>query len=232
MTASSAQTEPDYLTDALVEAYLRDHPDFFERHESVLDVLHVPHPAGGSISLIERQVRVLRDKHGALEQRLGELVDHARENERVGSHLHRLACTLMQAEDVDAVLALTQEALRDEVQAEWVSIRLIGAEHGELHQLPAADLNAFEDLFGRGRPQCGRLPRPALEALFGAEAENIGSAILMPLAVDGNRIGVLGLGSRSSERFLPDMGIYFLTHLGELLTASIRYHGDRARSSV
>lgn len=234
MTASSAQTEPDYLTDALVEAYLRDHPDFFERHPSVLDVLHVPHPAGGSISLIERQVRVLRDKHRALEQRLGELVEHARENERVGGHLHRLACTLMQAEDIDAVLALTQEALRDEVQAELVSIRLIGAEHGELHRLPAADLGAFEDLFGRGRPQCGRLPRPALEALFGAEAEaeGIGSAILMPLATGGERIGVLGLGSRSAERFLPDMGIYFLTHLGELLTASIRYHGDRARSSV
>jgi uncharacterized protein len=138
MTVSSPKTEPDYLTEGAVEAFLRDHPDFFERHLSLLDVLRLPHPSGGSVSLMERQVALLRDKHRYLEQRLAELVERARDNERVGLHLHRLACTLMHADGLDAVLALTQEALRDELKAELVSIRLVGHRGWhDLHRLHA-----------------------------------------------------------------------------------------------
>jgi uncharacterized protein len=228
MNASPQKTEPDYPTEAAVEAFLRQHPDFFERHLPLLDVLKLPHPVGGSVSLIERQVAVLRDKHRFLEHRLAELVERARENERVGLHLHRLACTLMHAEGLDAVLALTQDALRDELKAELVSIRLAGGEGDDLHRLRAEDLEYFEELFARGRPQCGRLPKPALQAMFGDDADAIGSAILMPLSVDGQHTGVLALGSRSADRFLPDMGTYFVTHLGELLGEAIRCHDVRS----
>lgn len=227
MTASSPRSEPEFPHEDAIEAFLRQHPDFFERHVALLAVLRLPHPAGGSVSLIERQVGLLRDKNRFLEHRLTELVERARENERVGLHLHRLACTLMHAEGLDEVLALTQEALRDELKAELVSIRLIAAESGELHRLPPGDLQHFDELFARGRAQCGRLPRPALQAMFGADAEVIGSAILMPLSVDGRKIGVLALGSRSQERFLPDMGTYFVTHLGELLAEAICCHDPR-----
>ncbi len=228
MTASSPRTEPDFPTEDAVEAFLRRHPDFFERHLPLLDVLRLPHPSGGSVSLVERQVALLRDKNRFLEQRMAELVERARENERMGLHLHRLACTLMHAEGLDAVLALTQEALRDELKAELVSIRLVTEDSSDLHRLAPVDLEPFEELFARGRALCGRLPRPALDALFGDDAAAIGSAILMPLSVDGQKIGVLGLGSRSPERFLPDMGTYFVTHLGELLAEAICCHDARS----
>jgi uncharacterized protein len=224
MNVSSPKSEPDYLTEGAVEAFLRDHPDFFERHLSLLGVLRLPHPSGSSVSLIERQVALLRDKHRYLEQRMAELVERARDNERVGLHLHRLACTLMHAEGLDAALALTQEALRNELKAELVSIRLAGDGEDDLHRLRAEDLEYFEELFARGRPQCGRLPKPALQAMFGDDADTVGSAVLMPLSVDGQKTGVLALGSRSADRFLPDMGTYFITHLGELLAESIRCH--------
>jgi uncharacterized protein len=194
----------------------------------LLDLLRLPHPAGGAVSLIERQVALLREKNRYVEQQLAELVERARENERMGQHLHRLACTLMGAEGLDAALALTQEALRTELKAEMVSIRLTGDTRDDLHRLSELDQEYFEELFARGRPQCGRLPKPSLQAMFDADAEAVGSAILMPLSVDGLKIGVLGLGSRSPERFLPDMGIYFVTHLGELLAEAILSHDRRS----
>jgi uncharacterized protein len=228
MTATSPRNEPDFPTEEAVEAFLRRHPDFFERHVPLLDVLRLPHPSGDSVSLIVRQVSLLREKNRYLEQRLAELVERARENERTGLHLHRLARTLMHAEGLDAVLALTQEALREELKAELVSIRLVAQDGSDLHRLAPADVEQFEELFARGRAVCGRLPRPILEALFGDETATIGSAILMPLSVDGRKIGVLGLGSRSPERFLPDMGTYFVTHLGELLAEAICCHEARS----
>lgn len=228
MTASSPKADPEFLDEAAVDAFLRERPDFFERHLALLDILRLPHPAGGAVSLIERQVSLLREKNHYLEQQLAELVERARENERVGQHLHRLACTLTGSEGLDAALALTQEALRTELKAELVSIRLAGDHRDGLHRLNAVDQEYFEELFARGRPQCGRLPKTALQVMFDADAEVVASAILMPLSVDGARIGVLGLGSRSPERFLPDMGIYFVTHLGELLAEVIRSHDARS----
>ena len=46
-----------------VADFLRTHPDFFERHLALLTELVVPHSSrGGAVSLLERQVGVLRDQ--------------------------------------------------------------------------------------------------------------------------------------------------------------------------
>ncbi|WP_018867633.1 MULTISPECIES: DUF484 family protein [unclassified Thioalkalivibrio] len=214
-----------------VEAYLRAHPDFFQDHLPLLDILRIPHPSGGAVSLLERQVALLREKHRAMEQHMGELVERARDNERMGQHLHELAKTLMRAENLDAVLALTQDALRNELGAERVSIRLAHRKVDDLHALDKGELGTFDPLFSRGKAQCGRVPAEMLDVLFD-DAEEIGSAILMPLGDDADRIGVLGLASESADRFQPDMGTYFVTHIGDLLAESIRCHVERTHAAA
>ena len=58
-----------------VADYLQNHPDFFERNANVLARLRVPHERGVStVSLVERQVLVLRDKHQKLEAKVREFV--------------------------------------------------------------------------------------------------------------------------------------------------------------
>lgn len=224
-------------TEEKIDRYLREHPDFFERHLALLDILRLPHPTQGSVSLLERQISLLRNKHRALEQRMGELIANARDNERVSRHLHALACTLMRADSLDAVLALTQEALRDELQAEFVSIRLLNASNDPLHQLDpvAPDLGnrdgrgpGIEAVFQQRDPLCGRLPKDLLETIFGESAELIGSAIVMPLFLEAEPLGVLALGSRSVQRFGPDVGTYFVTHLGSLLSEALYCQTTRA----
>ena len=228
---ATAPEHPTGLTADDVEAYLRDHPDFFQDHLPLLDILRLPHPSGGAVSLLERQISLLREKHRAMEQHMAELVARARDNERMGRHLHDLAKTLLRAEDLDAVLALTQDALRNELGAERVSIRLAQHAVDDLHALESGDLPAFEPLFARGGAQCGRVPAEMLDILFG-DAEDVGSAILMPLGSEGEPIGVLGLASESPDRFQPDMGTYFVTHIGELLTESIRCHVERTHAAA
>lgn len=229
MTATPRKTSTAAAkTEEKVERYLREHPDFFERHVALLDILRLPHPTQGSVSLLERQVTLLRDKHRFLEAKMAELIANARDNERVSRHLHALACTLMRAESLDAVLALTQEALRDELQAEFVSIRLLSAGSDPLHRMEPTIAVGMEPVFQQREPQCGRLPRGLLEAIFGESAELIGSSIVMPLFLEGNPLGILALGSRSAQRFGPDVGTYFVTHLGSLLAEALYCHTMRA----
>ena len=52
------------FTEDTIAGYLKANPEFFERHASLLNSLRLPHDAGGSaVSLIERQVLVLRQKN-------------------------------------------------------------------------------------------------------------------------------------------------------------------------
>jgi uncharacterized protein YigA (DUF484 family) len=51
------------LTADIVSDYLREHPDFFEQHPDVLRDLKISHVGDGAVSLVERQVAVLRERN-------------------------------------------------------------------------------------------------------------------------------------------------------------------------
>ena len=59
-------------------AFLQAHPDFFITHTHLLADLVVPHESGGAVSLIERQVAVLRDQNRQVRRELADLVQIAR----------------------------------------------------------------------------------------------------------------------------------------------------------
>lgn len=219
------------LSEEAVESYLRAHPDFFERHLSLLEVLRLPHPSGVAVSLIERQMAVLRDKNRALERKLMDLVHTARENERLSQRMHQLALGVMEAESLDAVLAITQEQLRNEFRADVVVVRLCGDPVQGMHFMAEDDpaMQSLAHLFEHRRPVCGRLSDTQLHALFTEEdAPTVASAVAVPL-LDGTRpLGFLALGSQEASRFHPGMGTLFLGYLGEIISHAIGARLGRA----
>ena len=226
--AAPASEPAPPLSKEEVAAWLRQHPDFLDRHPEVLEAIELHHRAHGAASLVERQMQLLRDRNRQLERKLMELVEIARENEHLSTRLHHLALALLEADDASDVVNIAQDLLRDELKADFVTLRLIGnpqAEETGLHFVPPEEpaLARFEDLFHSGRPLCGRVSREQLEWLFGDQADDIASAVLIPLK-DPNRIGLLALGSRDPHRFHPGMGTLFLGTLGELLARALRHH--------
>ena len=53
--------------------FLRDHPDFFERHPELLADMLLPHETGSAVSLVERQVSVLREQWDDFKKKLQQL---------------------------------------------------------------------------------------------------------------------------------------------------------------
>lgn len=208
-----------------VAAYLQHHPDFFERHLSLLARLRLPHQRGGAtvVSLVERQVSVLRDKHAALERKLVELVHAGRANDLLADKVHRLARRLMAARSRTEAIAHLEDSLRKDFDALHLVLLLIGdypdlAGHGFVHTVHAAHphLKYFETVFSYGKPRCGQLREAQRELLFGREARNIGSVALLPLGRQGS-LGLLALGSPDSARFHPGMGTDFLARVGDFV---------------
>jgi len=208
------------MDETVIADYLQSHPEFFQRHSDLLETLQVPHQAG-TASLIERQVAVLRDKNRDLEEQLSGLIRTARGNEQIVTRLQRFTLELMRADGLDDVIATCQEVLRDDFNADFVTLRIIGGD--DTMHFVAPDnktLKHFDKLFDSKKPVCGRLKKEQQVFLFDKNAETVKSVALIPLA-GAKRMGILALGSEDETRFHPGMGTVFISHLGELISSSL-----------
>ena len=222
---TAAETEEESIA-----AYLQRTPDFFERHQAVLARLRLPHARGGTtISLVERQIEVLREKQAALENKLAELVRVARANDAISERLQRFTRRLLLgAVPREQAVARIEAGLREDFDAFHAALVLIGepsapaASPRFVRTVPATDpnLKSFETLFSSGKPRCGQARDSQREFLFGPEGPEMGSVALVPLGMKGS-MGLLALGSADRERFHPAMSTEFLARLAELITEAL-----------
>lgn len=211
-----------------VRRYLAAHPDFFVNNDDLLPELTIPHPVGGAVSLLEHQVHLLRSSNQSLKKRMQLHVELARENERLNDRMRELCLALFQHNKLNDRLDVLSKHLHDDINADAVTVRLYCPKTRQAGSgLPRELLidpetqrftETFQTFLKGKQPLCGRLKNAQKDTLFGDQAEQIQSAVLTHLGSYANQdpIGLLAIGSYSADRFQPDMGTDFLTHLGEL----------------
>ena len=112
---SASKNAGSSLDESEVADFLRTHPDFFERHLALLSELVVPHSArGGTVSLLERQVGVLRDQLSIEKSRLASLIDKAKENSRLQQRLQRCFERITRTRDMTELLDAVPRVLQAE----------------------------------------------------------------------------------------------------------------------
>ena len=143
--SSAGQTDEERI-----ERYLTLNPDFFERHQPLLARMRLPHMRTGStVSLVERQVEVLREQKTDADRRLAEFVAVARANDHLAERIHRFTRRLLRAGGAAAGLAALEASLREDFDAFHSVLMLTspvaalaGVELGPfLRKLPADDAN-------------------------------------------------------------------------------------------
>jgi len=209
--------------------YLHKHPDFFQRHEYLLEELVLPHPHGGkAISLIERQVGLMREQKQSLKKQLQQLSQSARTNELLLERLQALILTLIDSTSIDDAVERMRQGLHQDFHADAVELHLFGDQAHEVSRDDPA-LKHFQTVLHNRRPICGHLRHEQLRFLFGERGEEIASAVLIPLcepAQDGC-LGLLGIGSIDAKRYHPAMDTLFVNHLGAVATRILRAHRER-----
>jgi uncharacterized protein len=232
MTKQTARgIDANAMDDERIAEHLVAHPDFFERHASVLARLRLPHQRGSAaVSLVERQVLVLREKNGTLEQRLHELIENGRTNDATTERMHKLTRRLIRARDLPGVVAALETSLREEFGASrWVAlitdtslpgIAGFANQHVRVIARGAPELRIFESFFENARPRSGQIRDTQREYLFGGDGSPVGSSALIPLGERAS-LGLLAIGSHDTERFLPTMSTDFLVRIGELVSEAM-----------
>jgi uncharacterized protein YigA (DUF484 family) len=224
------------FSDDTIADYLRGHPDFFERNPLLLLSLRLPHRTGGSaISLVERQVSMLRQRNSQLERQFKDLVAVAKQNDVLVEKIHQLGLKLMRAADLPACLERLESSLREDFAAERAALVLFtetapaaAVRDGFVTRVPADDalVRPFGAFLRAARPRCGPL-RDRQKAVFGADGEQLSSAALVPLG-EAASLGFLIIGSRSPDHFHPGKRMDFLARLGDLLAVMLSDERRRA----
>jgi uncharacterized protein YigA (DUF484 family) len=223
--------ETDAPDDDAIAEYLIAHPDFFERHSSVLARLKLPHQRGSAaISLVERQVLVLREKHATLERKLQELIENARANDAIADRCHRLTRRLLRSRDLAGVSLALETSLREDFGASrWLILvtnpdvpRLAELEDSHVRLVPrgSPELKIFETFFENARPRSGQIRDTQREYLFGTHADAVGSMVMIPLGERAS-LGLLAIASNDTQRYLPTMSTDFLVRIGEIVSEAL-----------
>lgn len=209
-----------------VVRYLKDQPDFFEQHISVLLDLKLPNLHDEkAISLSEYQVAALREKNALLESKLRELIKFGEENDALGDRVHRFSLALLMAANLDALLHAIYYNLREDFAVPHIGLRLWRGE------MPVSDRPEFTPTSnelrmyaeGLSHPSCGPHALYETGSWFGEEGGHLKSFAMVALRTT-HTFGMLVLASEDAGRFYQGMGTLYLKRLGELVSVAL----DRA----
>lgn len=217
--------------ETIVAKFLRKHPNFLKKNPEVLESQQLLHNSGVAASLIERQVKMLREKNEELNRQLNRLIQVASENEQLMSRLHQLTIELMAIPDLSDFFGHLSEKLMEDFNADIFKVCLFGsapvviedeslAESVRLISREDGDVQKFHDQLDKGETVCGRHSQTKLEFLFDSRARWVQSTALLPLGKKGEH-GLMAIGSSDPARFYPGMGTLFLELLADVVCTKL-----------
>ncbi|MDE0875783.1 MAG: DUF484 family protein [Porticoccaceae bacterium] len=205
-----------------VRGYLRDNPSFFDENPDILETMIVPHNTEGAVSLIERQLAVLRSRNSEMKEQLDSLYSAAQENEMMFEKTNHLISGLLEANNLGALIESLYESLGSDYGVEAYSLTLFGDEVNlpkSMAQISSPDKahKVIASILSSSGAVCGQLEASEMNFLFRDHQNVLGSVATVVLGQD-SKLGVLALGNSDPHFYQNDMGTIFLDYLAEVLS--------------
>ena len=232
MTKSAAQAEDKAaatkIDDTLVAEYLEKHKDFFTDREDLLLDMELPHQNGQAISLVEKQVSLLRERGTATRKKLDELVESANQNNEIFNKCSDLVLNLMDAEEPDEFFKALENSFTQDFDCKAYSLIIFSDTPHQINHFTTtvSEMAAKEyigSLIRAKQPTLGVLRPAEQDFLFRHKSDSVKSAAV--LSVRKNRqIALLALGSEDADYFQPGMGTLFIGFIADALAKLLPKH--------
>ncbi|MBT5387492.1 MAG: DUF484 family protein [Porticoccaceae bacterium] len=215
-------------TEEVVREFLRDNPDFLDQNPDVLESLTLPHDSGSAVSLVERQVGVMRDRIKEMRGRLDNMLTTAHDNDLLFEKTKRLVLNLLDAKTLPAMIEVLYDSLGKDFAIDFYSLTLLGDENEIPRTLArVSSLEKANDqvgtLLSSNRAVCGVLREEEMTFLFGEKGLQVGSVAAVPLRYN-NLYGILALGNADPNFYKSSMGTLFLSYISEVLNRVLPKH--------
>ena len=206
------------LTSEQVAEFLRINPEFFENNPDLLSEIEIPHLRGeGTTSLIEHQVKVLRDQNDILKDQLKTFAVLAIENEDLWVRFKDLAIMLLNHSTPSSLKTDIENWLKQQFNLCGVMINL-DAPSKTLKKYRAEEV--YKLVVEEAQIHChSHYSVGLLRTLFGKDnAGRVSSCALIPLKnASGSCKALLALGSENTERFTSSQSTAYLDCLSQLI---------------
>jgi uncharacterized protein YigA (DUF484 family) len=215
-------------TEDMVREFLRDNPRFLDDNPDILESLSLPHNSGNAVSLVERQVGVMRDRNKEMRNRLDNMLETAYDNDLLFEKTKRLVLNLLEAKNLPAMVETIYDSLGKDFEIDFYSLTLLGDEKSLPRTMArvASIEKANEQvntLIGSNRAVCGVLREEEMTFLFGEKGLQVGSVAAVPLRYN-NLYGILAIGNADPNFYKSSMGTLFLSYIAEVVNRILPKH--------
>ena len=215
------------MEEAQVKNYLANNPDFLIKNPQLLTHMELNHGCEQTTSLVERQIKVLRDRNQTMQGQLIDMLHAAHNNESLLVQCNHFMLELLQTEDLPTLCNKIVHLLKKDFSLDGVALILVGnypaAEPAKVVQDASEIKTLLNCQFPDNQPLCGRLESAPKKALFGDLSQDLASFAMIPLG-DECQYGLLALASNDVSRFDPNMGTLFIELIAKLVAHLTQRH--------
>ncbi|MDH5737118.1 MAG: DUF484 family protein [Gammaproteobacteria bacterium] len=206
-----------------VNAWLAAHPDFFMTRDHLVADMQLPHHNGEAVSLVERQVAILRERNINARKQIDLLLEAARHNTTIFDNCRRLVLSLIEAKSADACFNALEHSFRKDFHCSAYHLLLFGEEPGQINHftsvLPLETVRPqVGSLLDAKEPLLGVLREELQDFLFRHNSAKVSSAAIVSIKnTRGDKLGLLSIGSGEPRYFESGMGTLFLGFIAEAI---------------
>jgi len=201
------------ITEQQVLEFLQKNVNFLHQHPELITSLELAHNQQGAVSLVERQVKALRDQSKNLQEQLVQLLKSAQDNEVLFAGCTELFERWLGEPHTKIIIENLSDDIRELFAVDTVKI-IVNDEAGN----GAGEICERLDIcFPDEQPLCGPCDLSTSSYLFDS-AENYKSMALIPIGKNASG-GLLILASEDPDGFKATMGTLFLEQIGRVLSS-------------
>ena len=191
-----------------VELYLLENTDFFVSRESLVSELSFKHDAEGASSLLEMQVRKLRDEQSRLMDMLTGFVSTGKENEELFFKSKNLTLSLISSNKFDEVKKTVELFFQENFEVDSCILETLSdAELQKLEKITGLNMN-------KDAIHMGPLSKEKMAAFFSNDA--IKSAVISVMKLEKG-FGLLKVGSIEATKYLGDGDTTFIEYIRDVI---------------
>ena len=211
-----------------VADYLILNPNFFKENPEVLNSIEIVHESGAAVSLIQRQVELLRTDYNSTTDRLMELLANAKNNDDIFNLTKKLILDLINARNIEEITSILEERFKKDFGADESRLIFFTESNKNIPKgrvkNPVQSANKLADLMVPGELFCGEVKQEITKFIFNDET-SFKEVALIPLTSSSLK-GMIALGSTQKGKYTENKDTLFLDFVCEVVSRLIDNHNS------
>ena len=195
-----------------VELFLLDNLNFFESRESLVGELKFKHSSASAASILERQVKKLREEHKNLMDLLSSFMKTASTNEDLFNKSKDLTLEILDSVTKQEIINVVESSFSNDFKVDKCSFEFY--KNNEIQEIE----NITGLSFHKGAIHCGSFSSEKMNVLF--KDESIQSMVVAVVVIK-NEIGLLKIGSFDRAKYLGDEDTTFIQYIRDILEVKL-----------